>query len=140
MRLLIYLTSACLTLFATSAVAQTVTYDYDRAANFSSYKTYAWTPAADVPNELNYTRVVRAIDAALGANRLVPVEPGANPDMLVAYHVSFEESTEMSGSGWGSLGRGGGSARISADSDRNARRRSIRRPNTRGRVAKRGEQ
>ena len=102
MRMLSYLTSASLALFATSASAQTVTYDYDRATNFSSYKTYTLTSGADVPDELNHRRVVRAIDAALGAKGLARVEPGATPDVLVVYHVSFEESMEMTDSerGW----------------------------------------
>ena len=45
------------------------------------------------------------------------VEPSANPDVLVAYHASFEKNLEISGSthGWGPVGVGGdgwGSARV----------------------------
>jgi hypothetical protein len=99
------------------ALAQSVTYDYDRAASFSNYKTYAWARGTELTDELNHARVVRAIDAALAAKGLVRVEPSANPDVLVAYHASFDRNLEISGSiqGWGPFGLGGdrwGSARV----------------------------
>src|SRR4030095_4257889 len=98
-----------LTLLGTMAQAQSVTYDYDRAASFSNYKTYAWTRGTELTDELNHARVVRAIDAALVAKGLAQVEGSANPDVLVAYHASFDENLEISGStyGWGPLGLGG---------------------------------
>ena len=99
------------------ALAQSVTYDYDRAASFSNYKTYAWTRGTELTDELNHARVVRAIDAALVAKGLARVEPSANPDVLVAYHASFDKNLEITGSahGWGPFGLGGdrwGSARV----------------------------
>ena len=117
MRMATYLTSVCVTLLATITLAQSVTYDYDRAAHFSSYKTYAWTRGTELTDELNHGRVVRAIDAALVAKGFARVEPRANPDVLVAYHASFDKNLEIIGSahGLGPLGLGGdrwGSARI----------------------------
>ena len=85
MRMTTYLASVCLTLLGTIALAQSVTYDFDRAANFSSYKTYAWTRGTELTDELNHARVVRAIDATLVAKGLTRVEPSSNPDVLVAY-------------------------------------------------------
>ena len=66
---------------------------------------------------MNHARVVRAVDAALVAKGLARGEPGANPDVLVAYHASFDKNLEISGSahGWGPFGLGGdrwGSARV----------------------------
>jgi Domain of unknown function (DUF4136) len=89
--------------------AQSVTYDFDRAANFSQYKTYAWTRGTELTDELNHARVVRAVDAALVAKGLSRVEPGARPDVHVAYHASFEKNLEITGSahGWGPFGLGG---------------------------------
>jgi Domain of unknown function (DUF4136) len=109
MRLLTYLTSACLTLLATMALAQSVTYDYDRAADFSKYKTYAWTRGTELADALNHARVVRAIDGALAAKGLARVESSASPDVLVAYHASFDRNLEITGSahGWGPFGLGG---------------------------------
>ena len=116
MRLLTYLTSACLTLLATTALAQSVTYDYDRATNFSKYKTYAWTRGTELTDELNHARVVRVIDGALAGKGLAKVEQTANPDILVAYHASFDKRLEITGMthGSGPLGLGDrwGSARV----------------------------
>src|SRR5262245_62701393 len=67
---------------ATTALAQTVTYHYDRAANFSQYETYAWTRGTEL-TDANHERVVRAIDAALVAKGLARVEATASPDVLV---------------------------------------------------------
>jgi hypothetical protein len=79
------------------ALAQTVTYDYDRGADFSNYRTYAWIPGTELADELNHTRIVRAIDAALAAKGLARVKPGANPDAFVAYHASLERNLEIAG-------------------------------------------
>jgi hypothetical protein len=117
MRIATLAASVGLTLLSTMALAQTVTYDYDRTANFSTFRTYAWTSGTELADELNHARVVRAIDAALVAKGLAQVEPGANPDVLVAYHASFDRNLEITGAthGWGPFGLGGdrwGSARV----------------------------
>jgi hypothetical protein len=108
MRVATYLIGACLALLGTVAVAQSVTYDFDHAANFSKYKTYAWTRGTELTDELNHARVVRAIDAALVAKGFSRVEPGASPDVLVAYYASFDKNLEITGSahGWGPFGLG----------------------------------
>jgi hypothetical protein len=109
--------SACLTLMASMAQAQSVTYDYDRSTNFAAIKKYAWTRGTELVDELNHARVVRAIDAALAGRGLARVEPVANPDVYVAYHASFDRNFEITGSthGWGPIGLGAdrfGSARV----------------------------
>jgi hypothetical protein len=87
---------------ATTAVAQSVTHSYNRAATFSQYKTYAWTRGTEL-TDANHERVVRAIDAALVGKGLARVEATASPDVLVAYHASFEidASAGSGGAGWG---------------------------------------
>jgi Domain of unknown function (DUF4136) len=117
MRLAALATAAWLTLLGSIALAQSVTYDYDRAANFSKYRTYAWTRGNELTEELTHASVVRAIDAVLVTKGLARVEPSANPDVLVAYHASFDKNLEISGSvyGLGPFGLGGdrsGSARV----------------------------
>ena len=109
MRVTTYLLGACLALLGTVALAQSVTYDFDRAANFSKYKTYAWTRGTELADALNHARVVRAIDAALVTKGLSRVAPGTSPDLLVAYHASFDRNLEITGSahGWGPLDLGG---------------------------------
>jgi Domain of unknown function (DUF4136) len=74
---------------AATALAQSVTWHYDRAATFSNYKTYAWTRGTELP-DANHERVVRAIDAALAGKGLALVEATASPDVLVAYHANVE--------------------------------------------------
>ena len=116
-RIATFATSVWLTLLSTMALAQSVRYDYYCAASFSNYKTYAWTRGSDLADELNHGRVVRAIEAALVAKGLARVDPSANPDVLVAYHASFDTNLEIAGAtyGWGPFGLGGdrsGSARI----------------------------
>ena len=105
MRIATFATTFGLAVLGTIALAQSVTYDYDRAANFSSYKAYAWTRGTELTDELNHARVVRGVDSRLVAKGLTRVEPSANPDVLVAYHASFEKNLEISGSthGWGPL-------------------------------------
>ena len=92
---------------ATTALAQTVTHHYDRAAAFSQYKTYAWTRGTEL-TDANHERVVRAIDAALTGKGLARVDATASPDVLVAYHASFEidASTGLGGGNrWGGAGQ-----------------------------------
>ena len=108
MRTVTWVTSVCLILFGTMAMAQSVSSDYDRAANFTKYKTYAWTRGTELPDDLNHTRVVRAIDAALAGKGVARVDAADNPDVLVAYHASFDTNLEISGAtyGLGPLGFG----------------------------------
>lgn len=101
MRIAMFATCVWLTLLGTNALAQGVTYDYDRAVHFATYKTYAWAPGTELTDELNHARLVRAIDAVLAAKGLVRVEASANPDALVAYHASFDKDLEITGSAHG---------------------------------------
>ncbi len=114
MRMPTCLASACLTLLASTALAQSLTCDSDRAVDFSKYKRYAWTRGTDVSDELNQARVVRAINAALVGKGLARVELSADPDVVVAYQASFDLEVTGAVDGWGPLGTGGdrwGSAR-----------------------------
>lgn len=117
MRIATFATAVGLALLGSIALAGSVTYDYDRGADFSRYKTYAWTRGTELTDELNHARVVRAVDAQLAAKGLTRVEPGARPQVIVAYHASFERNLEIHGfsHGWGPFGLGPdrtGSARL----------------------------
>jgi hypothetical protein len=85
-----------------------VTFDYDRTATFSAYKRYAWTRGTELPDELNHARIVRMVEARLLEKGLARVEPGDSPDVLVAYHASFDQNLRIDGfsTGWGPLGLG----------------------------------
>jgi hypothetical protein len=61
-------------------------------------------------DEPDHARVVRAIDAALAAKGVEWVGHSASANVLVAYHASFDENLEISGSV-----RGSGSCAQSGD-------------------------
>lgn len=109
MRIAALATTIWLTVLGAIAPAQSVTHD-DRAVNFSSYQTYAWTPATEPSDEQNHARIIRAIDTALLAKGVARVAPSASPDLLLAYHASFDKNMELLESirGWGPLRLGGG--------------------------------
>jgi hypothetical protein len=99
-------------LVSTTAQAQTVSYDYDRTADFSAIRTYAWV-GGNLEDELNHQRVLHAVDAQLSAKGLRRVEASDHPDVVLAYHAAFGREVQVSGSGWGGyrLSRSG-SARV----------------------------
>lgn len=92
-----------LMLLGTTAFAQDVSYDFDRTANFTGYKTYAWVRGTPLNDEINHRRIVNAVDTQLAAKGFTQVDTSANPDVLVAYHATFNRDLQISGfsSGWG---------------------------------------
>ena len=100
------LSATCL-LLAVTALAQSVTYDYDKSADFSRFKTYAWIRGAKVNDELNDKRIVDAVDAQLAAKGLTRVEADAKPDLVVFYRADFQRELQINGSGWGGYRFGG---------------------------------
>ena len=105
---------AAFAMLSATVLAESVTTDYDRSANFASFKTYAWTRGTDVPDQLNHKRIVHSIDAQLAQKGMRIVEASATPDVLIAYHVRLDRDLQIEGSGWGGYRWGGnrsGSAR-----------------------------
>jgi hypothetical protein len=100
---------AAFALLGTTVLAQSVTTDYDRSANFASFKSYAWVRGTDVPDQLNHRRIVQSIDAQLTQKGMRMVEKSANPDVLIAYHANFDRDLQINGfsSGWGAYRWGG---------------------------------
>lgn len=111
------LVGAAVALLASTTLAQTITYDFDKAADFTRYKTYAWVRGTPLNDELNHKRIVNAVDTQLATKGLGKVEVSANPDLLVAYHASFNKNLQINGfsTGWGAYRFGAnrsGSARV----------------------------
>lgn len=52
-------------LLGTTAFAQNITYDYDKAADFSRFRTYTWVRGTPPNDELNHRRIVNAVDSQL---------------------------------------------------------------------------
>src|SRR6267142_5959867 len=99
MRLVLFLLFA-----AGQSVAQKVSVDFDKAIDFSKYKTYAFTEGTPTPVTLTNQRIERAIEAQLAAKGLTRVE--SNGDLTVVYHCAVTEHTQLNttsldGWGWG---------------------------------------
>ena len=93
-------------------LAQKVSYDYEKTANFAGFKTYAHKEGTKVGQSLIDDRIVAAIDTQLAAKGLTKSE--SNPDVYVVYHVAFDKQKDIStfssgyGGGYGPYGWGWG--------------------------------
>jgi hypothetical protein len=94
------------------ALAQKVSYDYEKSANFATFKTYAHKDGTKVGQQLIDDRIIAAIDTELAAKGLTKSE--SNPDVFVVYHVAFDKQKDIStyssgyGGGYGPYGWGWG--------------------------------
>jgi hypothetical protein len=85
---------AILVLLATCAAwAQKVDVDWDRDADFSKFKTYAWTDSKHPAQGLWAQRVMDSVNAKLTAAGLTKVDPSAHPDLEVVYNAGIKEHT-----------------------------------------------
>ena len=95
-----------------AALAQKVSYDYDKSANFAGFKTYAHKDGTKVGQPLIDERIVAAIDAQMAAKGFTKSE--TSPDFFVVYHVAFDKQKDIStfssgyGGGYGPYGWGWG--------------------------------
>ena len=89
---------------AGSALAQDVRYNFDKAADFSSFKTYKWVviKGATQLAELPAKQVKAAVDAELARKGLTRSESD-NADLLVGYQAAIGQEKEYTSfdSGWG---------------------------------------
>jgi hypothetical protein len=75
------------------AIAQKVSYDFDKTASFASFKTYTHKDGTKVGQPLIDDRIVAAIDAELAAKGLTKSD--SNPDLVVVYHVAFDKEQDI---------------------------------------------
>jgi uncharacterized protein DUF4136 len=93
-------------------LAQKTSYDYNKSANFASYKTYQQKDGTKVGQQLIDDRIAAAIDTQMAAKGLTKAT--ANPDVFVIYHVAFDKQKDIStyssgyGGGYGAYGWGWG--------------------------------
>ncbi len=92
-------------------LAQKTSYDYNKASNFASFKTYAYKAGTPAGQPLIDERIVGAIDAELAAKGLTKSE--SNPDVFVVYHIAVDKQKDIStyssgGGGYGPYGWGWG--------------------------------
>jgi hypothetical protein len=92
------------------ALAQKITYNYDRSADFARYRTYRWVqmPDSRETNQLLDQQIRQVVDEELAQKGLVKSD--TNPDLLVAYQTAVrpeQEITAWGGAspwGWGGYG------------------------------------
>ncbi len=106
---LAFLTAMGLLAVSLTALSQDVGYDYDKAFDFSTPKTYGWIDGTPLKDEFNHQRIVTAVDTQLKLKGLSPAAAGAAADLLVAYHASFDKDLRINGfsSGFGGYRFGG---------------------------------
>jgi hypothetical protein len=105
-------------LFVSSvAFAQSVQYNFDKQANFPSFKTYSWVVLAGGTkvDDLKDRMIRAAVEAQLAAKGLTKAT-GEQADLFVAYQAAIDKEKEFSsyssdfgyGPGWGRGGWYGG--------------------------------
>jgi hypothetical protein len=99
---------ACFALALIPAVvyAQKVTTDFDHAAPFASYRTYAWAPGAPSLVSLTEQRIHSGIETQLQAKALRLAEN--NPSLYVASFVLTRVEPQVIASGFDPWWRDGG--------------------------------
>ena len=92
------------------AAAQRTTYDFDKSAPFGNYKTYSMKVGTPTGQPLIDKRIEAAIEAQLEARGFSRNDQG--PDVLVTYHMAFNEEKDISsfssGPMYGGVGYGYG--------------------------------
>jgi hypothetical protein len=102
---------AMMFLFAGKSSAQQVKTDYDRAADFGQYKTYAWEQVK-TQDPLYVDRIKNSVNAALAAKGWTQVDSGGDIS-IVAIEITRNQQTlntfyDGLGGGWGWRRFGGG--------------------------------
>lgn len=90
--------------------AQKTTFDFDKTAPFSTYKTYSFKTGTPAGQPLIDQRIAAAIESQLAARGFVKND--ASPDVVVVYHVAMDKQKDISsystGMGYGPYGYGWG--------------------------------
>lgn len=95
-----------LLLLAVTGCTSKVYIDYDKQADFTKYRTYAWAQGTPAKNQLMDRRIVSAIDEQLSGKGFQ--KDNTNPDMFVSYHAATTDevsyTTSSMGYGYGPAG------------------------------------
>src|SRR6266481_9231022 len=94
-------------LFVTASFAQQVKTDYDRSANFSQYKTYSWEKVQSA-DPLWVDRIKEAVNSAMAAKGLTPVESGGNVAIVAIEMTQNQQTLNTFYNGFGGGWRWGG--------------------------------
>jgi hypothetical protein len=100
----IVLTFGAVMVTATLALAQKVTTDYDKGADFTAYKTFAWIKEPKTTDPLMRQRIIEEVNGALAAKGLQLTTGQA--DLGIAAHTATKEERTLNtfyngfGGGW----------------------------------------
>ena len=96
-----------------------ISYDYDKAADFNKYKTYAYSVDAQKlgVGDLNRERIFNAIDAEMAARGITKSDnPDALVDLILKAQQKVEATATNTGGFYGRYGYGyGGTTHVSYD-------------------------
>jgi len=86
------------------ALAQKVSFDFDKSADMSKFKTYALKDGTKVGDPLIDNRIVSAIETELASKGFTKKDAGS--DVVVVYHVAFDKQKDITAysSGYGRYG------------------------------------
>jgi hypothetical protein len=88
-----------------TAFAQDVRYNFEKQANFASFKTYRWVTikGAAKPSDLTDRQIKAAIDVELSKKGLTQVDEGQTADLLVGYQAAIDQEKSYTSfdTGWG---------------------------------------
>ena len=82
--------AALVLLLPALALAQKTSFDFDKTADFSKFKTYTLKDGTKVGDPLIDNRIVAAIEAEFAAKGLTRSD--AKPDVVAVYHVAFDKT------------------------------------------------
>jgi hypothetical protein len=85
-----------LTLCSAHAFAQKITSDFDKATDFSTFKTYAWAPGTASPYHNLDLYIQMVVDEAFSKKGMRRVDP-KEADLLVAYFAAGDTEVSMGG-------------------------------------------
>jgi len=107
MRLLRTLIAFAIILFLPlAAQAQKVNVDFEKAVDFSKFKTYKLTTGTPVTNPMSNQRIIAGIEAQLTSKGLQKV--AENADLEVMYHGAVGHETQINSTNMGGWGYGWG--------------------------------
>ena len=98
------LLTLCVTCFCSTL---RITVDFDRSADFTKYRTFAFAPGTPARNELTQARIEQGVARELTALGMIAVDRG-HPDLLVSTHAVVEHERRVETIVWGYGCRWGG--------------------------------
>ena len=103
MKMKIAVAALAILLAPTLAAAQKTSYDFDKAVDFTAFKTYGVKDGTKVGQKLIDDRIAAAIDEQMAAKGFTKSD---NPDVFVVYHIAFDTQKDIStySSGYGGYG------------------------------------